>query len=84
MDRTPLWTRVGFAWATAGALLALAVLTLYLAVGYAWPGQGPRRGAPLHVGPSVALLILAMVLVAAAIALPLVIRQKAQRRTGPR
>jgi hypothetical protein len=76
--RPPLWTRVGFAFATAGALIALATGVLYVAVGVAFPRTADRSGVPGGIGPSVGLMILAMVLVVAAIALPLVIRRKAQ------
>lgn len=76
--RPPLWTRVGFAFATAGAFIALATGVLYLAVGVAFPRNAARTGVPGGIGPSVALMILAMVLVVAAIAVPLVIRRKAQ------
>jgi hypothetical protein len=80
----PLWTRLGFAWATAAALLGLAVGVLFAAVGSAFPSEGGRTGVPMRIGPSVGLMILAMLLVVAAIAVPLVIRRKAQVRGARR
>jgi hypothetical protein len=78
--RRPLWTRVGFAFAVAGAFIVLATGALYVAVGVAFPRNAERTGVPGGIGPSVCLMIVAMLLVVAALAVPLVIRRKAQAR----
>ena len=64
------------------AFLVLAAATLYLAVAVAFPASVPRTGVPGNIAASVGLMILAMLLVLAAIAVPLVVRRKAQARAG--
>jgi hypothetical protein len=76
----PLWTRVGFAFTMALAFLILAGAALYAAVAVAFPSSRPRSGVPGNIAASVGLMILAMLLVLGAIAVPLVVRRKAQAR----
>jgi hypothetical protein len=84
LGRAPLWTRMGFSWATAGAFLVLAGVALYEAGRTAWPAGAQHAGLPMNIGAPVALMTLAMVLVLAALAVPLVIRHKARRRSERR
>jgi hypothetical protein len=76
----PLWTRLGFAFALAFALIAMAREALKRAVLYA------RMNVPMadRVQPdttrAVLFMILSMLLVVGAIVLPLLIRHRANKR----
>lgn len=79
----PLWTRVGFAWAVAATILGLAVLSVYKAALYANLDVPPLQRHRPDTAMAVVFLVLGMLLVCGAIVVPLVIRARSQRRTGP-
>lgn len=76
----PLWTRVGFAWALAAAILALAALSIYTAALHAHLDVPPLKRQPPDIAMSVIWLTAGMLLSVAAIVVPLVVRKRAQSR----
>jgi len=77
----PVWTRMGFTLAVALGLLALSAISLYAAAFYAWsPTVAPAKRFPPNAPLAVVLFVIAMLLVIAAIVVPLIIRRKSQAR----
>jgi hypothetical protein len=80
VTKQPLWTRIGFAWFLAVALLALAMAALRVAAMFANLDISPLARSRPENTRAIVMLVLSMLLVVAAIALPLVVRHRAQRR----
>jgi ABC-type cobalamin transport system permease subunit len=76
----PFWTRIGFAFLVALALLVSAVVALKGAVRYARLDVPPLQRLQPDNTVAIMLLLLSMLLVVGAIVLPLVVRRKAQAR----
>ena len=81
--KRPLWTHLGFAWAVAVTLLVLATLAMKVSVLYARLKVSPLDRIQSDNTLAVLFLIASMLLVIAAIVLPLVIRKKAADATKP-
>jgi hypothetical protein len=78
--KRPLWTHLGFAWFVAVALLLGAREAMKVAVRFARFKVDPHDRLKPDNTMAVLTLILSMLLVIAAIVVPLVIRRRAQRR----
>jgi hypothetical protein len=76
--KRPMWTQLSFAWVVAVSLLLAATGAMKLAVLYARFKVSPLARLQPDNSKAVILLILSMVLVIAALVVPLVIRRRAQ------
>jgi len=77
--KAPSWTKLWFAWFVAVAFLLAATGAMKVAVLYARFKVDPLARLKPDNTKAILLLILSMVLVIAALVVPLIIRRRAQR-----